>query len=112
MHDIEAVIDPRLAMLDFPTWFSGTVTIVALVGLGIFLYPWLMRRRGGAAAIGALTVLLTYVFYLFDRSSDTPIIASWLLATLWALAPAGVATFLHVMYRRRQAAEANAGTAS
>ena len=38
-------------------------------------------------AIGAITVILTFVFYVFDRSNDVPISASALLAALWALAP-------------------------
>jgi|LNFM01.1.fsa_nt_gb hypothetical protein len=99
-------------MIDFPNWFAGTVTIVALVGLGIFLYPWLMRQKGGHSAVGAITVVLTFVFYLFDRSMDTPIVTSWLMATLWAAAPAGVALFLHRMYRRSHPAGADDGAAS
>jgi hypothetical protein len=74
-------------MIDFPNWLAGTVTIVALIGLGIFIYPWLLRLRGGVPAIGAITVILTFVFYVFDRSNDVPIAASALLAALWALAP-------------------------
>ncbi len=73
-------------LLDFPNWFAGTVTIIALVGLGIFVYPWLLQRRG-AAVIGAVTVLLTFVFYAFDRSSNVPIATSAILAALWAFAP-------------------------
>ncbi len=74
-------------MIDFPNWLAGTVTIVALIGLGIFIYPWLLRLRGGVPAIGAITVILTFVFYVFDRSNSVPIAASALLAALWALAP-------------------------
>jgi hypothetical protein len=77
-------------LLDFPNWFAGTVTIVALVGLGIFVYPWLLARKGGIGAIGAVTVLLTFVFYAFDRSNNVPIATSAALAALWALAPVGV----------------------
>lgn len=74
-------------LIDFPNWLAGTVTIVCLVGLGIFIYPWLLRQKGGAGAIGAITVLLTFVFYNFDRANDVPIVASAALALLWALAP-------------------------
>jgi hypothetical protein len=98
-------------MIEFPTWFSGTVTLVALIGLGIFLYPWLLRRPGGHAAVGTMTVLLAIVFYLFDRSLETPIITSWLFAALWAAAPAAVALFLHKMYRRNHPAGADSGVA-
>lgn len=98
-------------MIAFPTWFAGTVTIVALVGLGIFLYPWLLRRVGGASAVGAITVVLTFVFYLFDRSMNTPILTSLLLATLWAAAPAGVGLFLHRAYLRSHPSPACQDTA-
>jgi len=75
--------------------FAGTVTIACLVGLGIFIYPWLLRRRGGALAVGALTALLTLLFYLFDRGSRVATAASALLALLWALGPliAGVIVY-------------------
>jgi hypothetical protein len=98
-------------MIEFPTWFSGSVTLVALIGLGIFLYPWLLRRPGGRAAVGAMTVVLIIVFYLFDRSLDTPIFTSWLFAALWAAAPAAVALFLHRMYRRNHPANAESEAA-
>jgi L-alanine-DL-glutamate epimerase-like enolase superfamily enzyme len=76
-------------LLDFPNWFAGTFTLVALVGLGIFVYPWLLQRRG-ATVIGAITVVLTFVFYTFDRSSGVSIATSAILAALWALAPVAV----------------------
>lgn len=76
-------------MIDFPNWLAGSVTIAALIGLGIFIYPWLLRLRGGVPAIGAVTVLLTFLFYVFDRSNSVPIATSALLAALWALAPVG-----------------------
>ncbi len=98
-------------MIDFPNWFAGTVTIVALIGLGIFLYPWLMRHKGGHSAVGAITVVLTFVFYLFDRSMDTPIVTSLLMATLWAAAPAAVALFLHRIYQRSHPEDADDGAA-
>lgn len=74
-------------MIDFPTSVSGTVTIVALIGLGIFVYPWLLRQKGGMPAIGAATVLLTFLFYQFDSSRSVPIAVTLTLAALWALAP-------------------------
>lgn len=92
-------------MLDFPNWFAGTVTIAALIGLGTFLYPWLLRRAGGHSAMGAITVMLGFVFYLFDRSMNTPIAASAILATLWASMPAVVGLLLHRLYLRGAAAQ-------
>ena len=91
-------------LLDFPNWFAGTVTIVALIGLGIFIYPWLLARRGGAGAIGAVTVLLSFLFYVFDRRNDVPIPVSALLALLWAVAPVAVG---FIVRRIQGSAQAN-----
>lgn len=90
-------------LLDFPNWFAGTVTIVALIGLGIFIYPWLLARRGGAGAIGAVTVLLSFLFYVFDRRNDVPIPVSALLALLWAVAPVVAGIIVHRLQRKSAA---------
>ena len=74
-------------MLDYPNWLAGTVTLGALIGLGIFLYPWLLSRKGGAAVVGVLTVALACLYYAFDRPDAAPPTASALLALLWAVAP-------------------------
>ncbi len=74
-------------MIDFPNWIAGSVTIAALVGLGIFVYPWLLTLRHGVSAIGGITLILTFLFYVFDRSNSAPIAVSAGLAALWALAP-------------------------
>jgi hypothetical protein len=87
-------------LLDFPNWFAGTVTIVALIGLGIFIYPWLLARRGGAGAFGAVTVLLSFLFYVFDRRNDVPIPVSALLALLWAVAPVVAGIIVHRLQRK------------
>ena len=86
-------------MLDFPTALAGTITIVALVGLGIFVYPWLLKQRGGAGAIGAVTVILSFLFYTFDRSNDVAISVSAALAVLWALAPVGAGLVVYRLQR-------------
>jgi hypothetical protein len=68
---------------------GGSATLVLLVALGIYLYPMLLKRRGGWLMIAGCTVVLTVVFYLFDRGGFEPP-AVWLsagLALLWALAP-------------------------
>lgn len=74
-------------MLDFPTAIAGVVTIGLLVGLGIFIYPWLLKRPAGVTVIGALTVLLSFLFYTFDRSNDVSALVSAALGVLWACAP-------------------------
>jgi hypothetical protein len=79
-----------MLMIDFPNWFAGTITIVALVGLGIFVYPWLLARKGGIGAVGAITVLLAFLFYAFDSANNVPIATSATLAILWAVAPVAV----------------------
>jgi hypothetical protein len=96
-----AAAPPETCMLlEFPNWLAGTVTIVALIGLGIFAYPWLLARKGGVGVIGALTVLLTFLFYVFDRSNDVPIAASALLALLWAVAPVAAGVVVHRLTRK------------
>jgi hypothetical protein len=96
-------------MIDFPNGFAGTVTIAALIGLGIFLYPWLLKRSGGVPAIGAITVLLTFVFYVFDRANSVPIVTSALLAALWALAPVAAGVIVWRLQRGSQTDSAAPG---
>jgi hypothetical protein len=69
-----------------PLEWSGTATIAALIGLGIFLYPWLLRRRFGAVVVAACTAALAVLFYAFDRRAGVEPNA-W-LAVVWALLPA------------------------
>jgi len=86
-------------MIDFPTELAGAVTIVALVGLGIFVYPYLLKRGGGVAMIGATTLVLTFLFYAFDSTRAEPIAPSAALALVWALAPVAVALLVHRLTR-------------
>ncbi|HTT11832.1 MAG TPA: hypothetical protein VMG60_13140 [Burkholderiaceae bacterium] len=73
--------------MDIPASIAGSVTIVLLVVLGIFVYPWLLRRRGGALAMAASTVALAVLFYLFDQPSGVQAGTSRVLAAVWALLP-------------------------
>lgn len=86
-------------MPELPTALAGSLTIAALIGLGIFIYPWLLGRKDGASAIGAITVLLTFLFYAFDRSNHVAITTSALLALLWALAPVGAGLAVYRLQR-------------
>lgn len=86
-------------MIGFPNGLAGSVTIACPVGLGIFGYPWLLKRNGGAILIGAITALLTLLFYAFDRGSNVPVATSILLALLWAVAPAIVGVLVFRMQR-------------
>jgi hypothetical protein len=74
-------------MFDVSSRFAGTVTVACLVGLGIFIYPWLLGRGGGIVTVGVMTALLAGLFYLFDRGSSAAAGTSVLLAFLWALGP-------------------------
>ena len=86
-------------MPEVPIALSGALTVVALVGGGIFLYPWLLARRGGAVAVTAITAALAPLFFLFDRGSGSPI-ASAAFALLWAAAPAVVGLVVFRLQRR------------
>lgn len=86
-------------MIEFPNAFAGTITIVALVALGIFVYPWLLARRAGRVAIVAATAALALLFYQFDRGSGAPAAVSAGLAVLWALAPAITAVIVRRLTR-------------
>lgn len=72
---------------------AGAITVVALVGLGIFVYPWLLAKRGGAFVIALVTVALAVAYFYFDSGRSSTAVAS-LLGLLWALLPvvAGVIT--------------------
>lgn len=82
---------------EVPNWLAGTLTIVALIGGGVFLYPWLLDRRFGASAVAAGTVLLALLFWHFDRNGGA---LSAALALLWAAAPATVGVIVHRLQRR------------
>lgn len=73
--------------MDIPASIAGSVTVLLLVVLGLFIYPRLLRRRGGALMIGASTVVLTVLFYLFDNPPGLETGTSGLLALVWALLP-------------------------
>jgi hypothetical protein len=70
---------------------AGALTLAALVGFGLFVYPWLLRRgRVGALVVGLVTIALAGVFAAFDADRGTP----WLsaaLGTLWSLLPVATA---------------------
>ena len=70
-----------------PLWIAGSITIVALVGLGIFVYPrWLQRTRG-RVLVALTTAALAALFHWFDGGRSTEAVLRVALALLWALAP-------------------------
>jgi hypothetical protein len=86
-------------MPEVPNALAGAVTVVALVGGGIFFYPWLLGRRGGAIATAAITAALAVLFLFFDRGSGN-VAASAALALLWAAAPAAIGVLVFRLQRR------------
>lgn len=87
--------------MNVATPLAGTVTIVFLVAFGIFIYPMLFRRRGGALIVAAITLALAALFYFFDRGTGTQPGTSVLLALIWAALPVvtGIVTW-HLQRKR------------
>ena len=80
--------------MDVPVGLAGTLTILFLVAFGVFIYPWLLKRRGGAAVVAVLTVTLAGLFYFFDDRDAVDTGTSIGLAVLWALLPVGTGVFV------------------
>jgi hypothetical protein len=74
-------------LLPISSALAGSVTIALIVVLGIFVYPWLLKRRYGGAAVAATTLLLAALFVAFQHaSSDAADDVGW-WAGLAALVP-------------------------
>ena len=86
-------------MNEIPVSVAGAISIALIVGLGIFVYPWLLTRRYGAWVVTLLTVALAILFVVFQGGSGN---AARVLAAAWALGPvvAGV-----VVYRIQRKSE-------
>jgi hypothetical protein len=80
-------------MSDIPIAVAGTISIALIVGLGIFVYPWLLAQRHGAWILALITVLLAALFVVFQGSDSSR--ASLVAAAAWALGPvvAGVIVY-------------------
>ena len=77
-----------------PLWIAGSITIVALVGLGVFVYPrWLPRPRG-RVLVALTTAALAALFHWFDGGRSSEPVLRVALALLWALAPVFVGTIV------------------
>jgi hypothetical protein len=87
--------------MDIPVGLAGTLTILFLVSFGVFLFPWLLKRRGGTFMVIGLTALLAVLFYLFDASSGVQSGTSAALALIWALLPLGTGLLVKRLQGRR-----------
>ena len=76
-------------MSEIPLQLGGAITIALIVGLGIFVYPWLLAHRYGAWIVAVMTLLLAGLFVAFQigASGSSPGLYSAVLAALWALGP-------------------------
>ena len=88
-----------------PVGLAGVVTIVLLVGLGIFFYPWLLKQRGGLLVALVLTALLGLLFYRFDNPVGEATGTSALLAAIWAGLPLLIGLLLKVLTGKRAVRE-------
>jgi hypothetical protein len=73
--------------MNVPVAAGGAITIVLLVGLGIFVYPWLLAQRGGKWIVALATALLAALFYVFDACSGLSGGAAAAVAAGLALGP-------------------------
>lgn len=68
-----------------PAPVAGVITVALIVGLGIFVYPWLLTQRHGRWIVGSITLLVATLFMLFEGSESSSY--SRALAAGWALGP-------------------------
>ena len=76
-------------MSEIPVQVEGAITIALIVGLGIFVYPWLLAHRYGAWIVAVMTLLLGGLFVAFQigASSSSSGVYPVVLAAVWALGP-------------------------
>lgn len=55
--------------MNVPVAASGSITIVLIVVLGIFVYPWLLAQRSGRWIVALATMLLVALFHAYDAGS-------------------------------------------
>ncbi len=72
-------------MNGIPTPVAGAITIAVIVGLGVFVYPWLLTQRYGRWMVGLVTLLLGALFIVFQGSDSSTY--SRAMAAGWALGP-------------------------
>ena len=77
---------------------AGAITIALIVGLGIFVYPWLLAQRYGALVVGLITILLGALFVGFQGSGSSAY--SLAFAAGWALGPVIAGVIVHRLQRK------------
>ena len=77
---------------------AGAITIALIVGLGIFVYPWLLAQRYGPWIVGLITILLGALFVGFQGSGSSAY--SLAFAAGWALGPVRAGAIVHRIQRK------------
>lgn len=78
---------------------AGAITIAFIVGLGIFVYPWLLAQRYGPWIVAVMTILLGTLFVSFQGSGSSTY--SLAFAAGWALGPVIAGVIVHRIQRKR-----------
>jgi hypothetical protein len=86
-------------MIDLPVGVSGSISVALIVVLGIFVFPWLMRRRAGRVVVVVTTVLLAALFIAFETARGSSEAASFVVAGLLGAAPALTAVIVTRLQR-------------
>ena len=68
------------------TQLAGTITLFFVLSLGVFVYPWLLRKRWGIGWIALISTALAGLYFFFDQGRSSVAVAAS-FAALWALAP-------------------------
>ena len=79
---------------------AGAITIALIVGLGIFVYPWLLAQRHGTWIVGLITILLGALFISFQGSGSSTY--SLAFAAVWALGPVIAGVIVHRIQRKSE----------
>jgi hypothetical protein len=77
---------------------AGAITIALIVGLGIFVYPWLLAQRYGAWIVGLMTIVLGALFVGFQGSGSSAY--SLAFAAGWAFGPVIAGVIVHRIQRK------------
>ena len=70
-----------------PLWVAGSVTIVALVVFGVFIYPLWLQQLRGRVLVALSTGALALLFHWFDGGRTTDPAWRVTFALAFALAP-------------------------
>jgi hypothetical protein len=81
---------------------AGAITIALIVGLGIFVYPWLLTQRYGPWVVGLMTILLGALFVSFEGGNSGSGSSTYSLAFAagWALGPVIAGVIVHRIQRK------------